>query len=108
MVPEQVGEGVSRNAWIPAASAALLVAILAGCDRPETPPHLRIAGADAERGHEAILRYGCGACHRVPGIPGAKGLGGPPLDHFGERATLQGQLANRPVPSIAGSICPPP
>src|SRR3546814_15528747 len=97
MVPEQVGEGVSRMAGMRAAAAALLVAILAGCDRPETPPHLRIAGADAERGHEAIPRYGCGACHRVPGIPGAKGLVGPPLDHFGERAPLAGQLPNRPA-----------
>ncbi|HEY9552806.1 MAG TPA: c-type cytochrome [Allosphingosinicella sp.] len=85
----------------------MLVAILAGCDRPETPPHLRIAGADAERGHEAILRYGCGACHRVPGIPGAKGLVGPPLDHFGERALLAGQLPNRPATLIAWLVDPP-
>ena len=90
------------TAW--AGSLALL---LAGCGRPETPDHLKIAGADAERGHEAIARYGCGACHRVPGVPGAEGLVGPPLDHFGERGLLARPLRNRPAPLIAWLVDPP-
>lgn len=81
--------------------------LAAACGRPETPEHLRIAGADAERGHSAIARYGCGACHRIPGVAGARGLVGPPLDHFGERALIAGQLPNRPSTLVAWIVDPP-
>ena len=87
--------------------AAGLSLLLAGCGRPGTPDHLKIAGARVERGHDAIMRYGCGSCHRVPGVPGAEGLVGPPLDHFGERALLAGQLPNRPATLIAFLTDPP-
>ena len=80
---------------------------LFACSGAETPPHLRIAGADAERGAEAMARFGCGSCHRIPGIAGARGLAGPPLDHFGERAMIAGQLPNRPSILIAWIMDPP-
>lgn len=102
-----MSEGITRSSWQPAVRAIGFVLLLAGCGRPDTPDHLKIAGADAERGHAAILRYGCGSCHRVPGVPGAEGLVGPPLDHFGERALLAGQLPNRPATLVAWLIDPP-
>ena len=70
--------GAAPLGWIMIAALAT-----SGCgSRPEPPESLRIAGADTGRGHRAMLRYGCGACHRIPGVPGARGLAGPPLEHF--------------------------
>lgn len=74
-----------------------LAAALAGCGGAEVPAHLKIAGADAGRGHAALQRYGCGTCHVIPGIRGAEGLVGPPLDAFGNRSLIAGQLPNRPA-----------
>ena len=88
-----------------AAWAAALA--LAGCGRPETPDHLRIAGADPERGRVLMARYGCGSCHRIPGVVGPEGYVGPPLDHYGERALIAGQLPNRPAVLIDWIIDPP-
>jgi cytochrome c1 len=87
--------------------SALLALLLAACGGSATPEPLRIAGADAERGQAAIERYGCGACHRIPGVAGARGLVGPPLDHYGERALIAGQLPNRPAILIAWILDPP-
>lgn len=91
------------------ASCLLLAGVigLAGCGGPETPAHLRIAGADAERGRAAIARYGCGTCHRVPGVKGAGGLVGAPLDAYAQRSLIAGQLPNRPAVLIAWLMDPP-
>lgn len=85
----------------------LASALLAGCGEAEVPNHLRIAGADAERGREAIVRYGCGTCHSIPGVRGARGLVGPPLDAFGQRSLIAGQLPNRPAVLIRWILDPP-
>lgn len=80
---------------------------LSGCGGPETPAHLRIAGADADRGRLAMARYGCGSCHRIPGVVGAEGLVGPPLDSYAQRSLVAGQLPNRPAVLIAWIMDPP-
>ncbi|CAL8480669.1 cytochrome c family protein [Caballeronia sp. S22] len=50
-----------------------------------------------QHGLEAIQRYGCGACHRIDGAPGAFGTVGPPtLQDIGERAYVAGKLPNSP------------
>lgn len=38
--------------------------------------------------------YGCGACHTIPGVPGARGLVGPSLSGFARRQSIAGQVAN--------------
>ena len=40
--------------------------------------------------------YGCGACHMVPGVHGARGLVGPPLFYLGQRTMIAGELPNSP------------
>lgn len=95
----------SRPTW--RALFAILPVLLGGCGSRDVPARLRIAGADPERGAAAISSYGCGACHHIPGIAGARGLVGPPLDHFGERALIAGQLPNRPAYLIAWIMDPP-
>lgn len=55
-----------------------------------------VPGGDAERGRQLIPQYGCGACHAIPGIDGAKGQVGAPLDGIADRAYLAGVLSNTP------------
>ncbi|MDD5460065.1 MAG: c-type cytochrome [Methylococcales bacterium] len=45
-------------------------------------------------GYEVILQAGCGACHTISSIPGARGKIGPSLDNFKDRAMIAGVLSN--------------
>jgi cytochrome c len=56
-----------------------------------------VPGGDVSRGQRAISAYGCGACHVVPGVTGARGLVGPPLTSFAHRAYVAGSLPNTPA-----------
>jgi cytochrome c2 len=51
---------------------------------------------DPAHGKAAIRAYGCGACHKIPGIHGANGTVGPDLDGIGTRAYVAGILPNTP------------
>lgn len=74
----------------------LLALVLAGCD-PDLD-HLGAArtGGDPARGRVRIKELGCGACHSIPGVRGASGRVGPPLDNIASRNTLAGHLPNTP------------
>ena len=79
-------------------SVRVLVAIAAlcgGCAR-DTAPRLRVAGGEPDRGARVIQQAGCGACHTIPGIHGARGLVGPPLTSFARRTFIAGELPNTP------------
>lgn len=76
-------------------AVALGAAALGGCGddgRRALPPSA--TRGDAEIGRDLISSYGCGSCHRVPGVRGADGLVGPPLDAMGRRTFIAGRLAN--------------
>ncbi|HET8613165.1 MAG TPA: c-type cytochrome [Sphingomonas sp.] len=60
----------------------------------------QLTGGDFRAGRQAILRRGCGACHEIPGIPGARGRVGPPLDGFARRGEIAGRLPNDPASLI--------
>ncbi|PWC36594.1 cytochrome C [Azospirillum sp. TSO35-2] len=65
--------------------------------RQKTLRHVaEITGGDPHAGQEAVLRYGCGSCHTIPGVTRARGLVGPPLAGFGSRVYVAGVLANTP------------
>lgn len=72
-------------------AGALLVA---GCNQTQRSTPREAASGDPERGATLIADYGCGTCHSVPGIQGADGLVGPPLDHFSKRTYIAGHLPN--------------
>ena len=88
---------------------ALLPALLAtaGCGDPLPPPHLRVAGGDPERGATAIVAYGCGGCHTIPGIRGARGTVGPPLNDFATRGYVAGVQPNWPRHLVRWIVNPP-
>jgi cytochrome c len=72
----------------------LVAALVAGCvEAPPSSPKT-VAGGSAERGRSLIVDYGCGNCHNVPGVPGAKGRVGPPLDAFADRTFIAGSFRN--------------
>ena len=58
--------------------------------------------SDAQkRGADLIIANGCGTCHAIPGIAGARGNVGPPLDHIGTRVFIAGMLRNTPDNMVA-------
>jgi cytochrome c1 len=75
--------------------ALLLCAALTACGRDGPPPRGEILGS-ADQGAIEIDRAACGSCHIIPGIAGAHGLVGPPLDHFATRTMVAGLLPNTP------------
>jgi cytochrome c len=56
----------------------------AGCSGPP----------DAERGRLLLRQYGCGTCHRIPGVATATGDFGPSLERVARRVYLAGTLPN--------------
>jgi cytochrome c2 len=95
---------LSRRLPLPAAvrstprgALALVLAVFAvgGCEEAGVGTRLTDIG-DPERGARLIDQIGCGSCHMIPGVDGAKGLVGPPLDHMGRRIFIAGLLRNTP------------
>ena len=74
----------------------LALTLLCGCYGDVEETAAAMTGGSPTRGKEVIRRYGCEACHSIPGIVGARGQVGPPLDGIGNRTYLAGQLTNTP------------
>lgn len=77
--------------------ATLLVGLLclmpaAACAGADSEPP--VTGGDPALGKQAIVAYGCGSCHIIPGIRQAHGLVGPPLTQFARRAFIAGEAPN--------------
>ncbi len=88
------------NASLALLGGALLSMTLAACDETGLTLSRREESqrtdGDPRKGAEAIAAIGCGACHTIPGVNGAVGLVGPPLDHMGRRIYIAGLLRNTP------------
>jgi cytochrome c2 len=84
------------------AAAVLMLACvgvaLAACDPPVDRYTTAQAptGGNPRDGARLIRQYGCGECHVVPGITGAEGLVGPPLDKLARRVYIAGVMRNSP------------
>ena len=76
--------------------ALLLGAPALGCRGASTAlADYRVStGGDPARGEAVIRRVGCGSCHTIPGVRGARGLVGPPLYFFSRRTMIAGELPN--------------
>lgn len=80
--------------------SAVMACVFSGCDRL-TQKEIDLAarltkGGDARVGRVEIRKYGCNACHDIAGVPGARGLIGPPLDGIARRYYIAGELPNSP------------
>lgn len=96
-----IGRLLSRWVLIPA------VAALAACgDSQEPSPMGRIAGGEPETGRALIRTYGCGTCHTIDGVRGARGKVGPRLTAYAQQHLLAGFLPNTPRNLIAWLMDP--
>lgn len=69
--------------------------LISGCKQG----HAVIASTDgpSERGKATIKAYGCGKCHTIPGVRGAHGVVGPPLESVAQRTYIGGNFPNNPA-----------
>jgi cytochrome c len=65
-----------------------------------------VVGGDTVRGQQAILNYGCGTCHVIPGIAGATAHVGPPLNEYARRHYVAGMILNNQDNLIAWLVNP--
>lgn len=77
-------------------SVALVLALGALAQGCTGDRHAGTSAGDSEHGRLLLRQYGCGSCHRIPGVADAEGNVGPPLARVGVRAYLAGILPNRP------------
>ena len=70
---------------------------LAACEENQAVKRAaELTGGDPMQGRAKIEYYGCGACHTIPGVNGARALVGPELTHFASRVYVAGVLPNSP------------
>jgi cytochrome c2 len=88
---------MKRVSFFAACSLFLACLIFNGCTGgSEERSYAVQVNGDPRHGKELIQAYGCGACHIIPGVRSARGLVGPPLNLFGERTMIAGELPNTP------------
>jgi cytochrome c2 len=97
---------------IPARRLYILLSMLpmlltAACSETASVQNISIPGADPARGKTTIQRYGCVACHSIPGIGSHGSNVGPPLDKIARRAYLAGVLPNTPAEMVRWLRNPP-
>lgn len=78
--------------------AVLAIAVLAmatACEgRNDAFAARQVPGGNATNGRNYMNAAGCGTCHMIPGVVNARGMVGPPLDHFAQRSFIAGELPN--------------
>jgi cytochrome c1 len=77
-------------------AAAVLVPLVSCVGGKEARAYTVTTGGAPQRGMQVIAMKGCGSCHTIPGITGARGLVGPPLSYFSRRTMIAGELPNQP------------
>ena len=67
----------------------------------------QVPGGNAANGRNYMNAAGCGTCHMIPGVVNARGLVGPPLDHFAQRSFIAGELPNTAQNLVKWIVDPP-
>ena len=78
------------------ATLSLGVFMFSSCEDQDYRRAAEMTGGDPARGKVAIYQYGCASCHTIPGIKGARGLVGPPLNSMADRMYIGGVIPNTP------------
>jgi cytochrome c1 len=77
--------------------AIVAAGLITGCTGGQSArPYSLAEGGDPGGGRQVIVKYGCGRCHTIPGIPRANGVFGPPLNFMGRRTMIAGNFPNDP------------
>jgi cytochrome c2 len=77
------------------AAVLLLLTGISSCHGPAARS-TAVFGGNPRRGEQAIVAFGCGACHTIDGVRGAAGQVGPPRTGIRHRTMLAGELPNTP------------
>ena len=80
--------------------AVACVLLLAACEMPNAEARREAAaltGGDPSLGPPLMRRYGCQACHAIPGVYGGDARVGPPLAGIASRSYIAGVLPNTPA-----------
>lgn len=84
-----------RSAVTVALLGVALLVLLSACGSDHDRGALQIPEtADIDGGKRIMELYGCGTCHRIPGIAGANGRVGPSLDGFARQLYIAGAVPN--------------
>lgn len=86
---------MSRRLTLYLASGIAALAMCGGCSRTHWMFPRGLGGTRASA-PELMIHYGCPTCHVIPGVPGAVGKVGPPLNSLAQRSYLAGTLPNTP------------
>lgn len=65
-------------------------------EQQRTDVAIAMTAGNLTRAPSLFRRYGCGGCHAIPGIAGADGNVGGPLDGLRERVFIAGVVTNTP------------
>jgi cytochrome c oxidase subunit II len=105
VVPAPAASPGVQPSVLPAASPAPAP----GGPVPANPPQPAPGGGDPALGAQLVQQKGCGACHTIPGIPGANGTIGPNLGGVASRNRIAGGAVpnNGPNDLKAWIINPP-
>lgn len=97
-MPRRVNRSVEGKLLVLIVSISAAASLTACGWWQEPEPAITVAGGNVEQGREALTRYGCIACHTIPGagIGGAQANVGPPLTDWAEREYIAGSLTNTP------------
>ena len=88
---------MSARARFATLACIALCALLGGCNEGKVTREVAVGQlGNSAHGRLLIQSYGCGACHMIPGVHGARGKVGPPLMFFSERSMIAGELPNTP------------
>jgi cytochrome c len=90
----------SARSRVGALAIAVCACAIGACRANYDSEAAQLTGGDPRRGVQAIGRYGCGACHDIPGIRNARGNVGPPLARIASRTYLAGRVTNTPADMI--------
>ena len=87
------------RSWMLRTTSVLLAGAMVACGPGDHSDV--VAGGSPARGRAELGAVGCGSCHEIPGVRGARGLVGPPLGGIAERTMLAGRAPNTPANMIA-------
>lgn len=70
--------------------------LVLGLNRYPGEPRRYTPVGNSQQGRVALEQYGCGSCHRIPGVREAHGRVGPSLEKIDEQIYLAGLVPNNP------------
>ncbi|MGI8508876.1 MAG: c-type cytochrome [Gemmatimonadaceae bacterium] len=105
-VLRQIRRAITRPLLRLAVATVIAGVAACGTGAPQTTPEQYVEDGNATRGRTTIAEYGCGSCHSIPGVRGANGMVGPPLDHWSQRRIIAGEVPNDPARLITWLTVP--